>query len=138
MTPTLHSTVRQKAAALLYLLAFIACIPIANWMIGHVGTVCVPPHGPCLVPVWPWGPKDLPLMAPSGVLMIGLALTTTAVWSVVDAAWFAARESEEYKRWVRGFAFRLALVGAIWAALAGAWYVFGTWWSGEVSRSPRR
>jgi uncharacterized PurR-regulated membrane protein YhhQ (DUF165 family) len=74
MTPTLHSTARQKAAALIYLLAFIACIPIANWMIGHVGTVCVPPHGPCLVPVWPWGPKDLPLMAPSGVLMIGLAL----------------------------------------------------------------
>lgn len=74
MTPSLLSTVRQKAEALLYLLGFIACIPTANWMIGHVGTVCVPPHGPCLVPVWPWGPKDMPLMAPSGVLMIGLAL----------------------------------------------------------------
>jgi uncharacterized PurR-regulated membrane protein YhhQ (DUF165 family) len=42
-------------------------------MIGHVGTVCVP-HGPCLVPVWPWGPEGHPLMAPSGVLLIGLAL----------------------------------------------------------------
>jgi queuosine precursor transporter len=66
-------TIRQKGEALAYFLAFIACIPTANWMIGHVGTVCVP-HGPCLVPVMPWGPEGHPLMAPSGVLMIGLAL----------------------------------------------------------------
>jgi queuosine precursor transporter len=65
---------RRKAAALGYFLGFIACIPVANWMIGHVGTVCVSPHGPCLVPVAPWGPGGRPLMAPSGVLMIGLAL----------------------------------------------------------------
>jgi uncharacterized PurR-regulated membrane protein YhhQ (DUF165 family) len=51
----------------LYLLAFGLCIPLANWMIGHVGTVCVP-EGPCLIPVAPG------VMAPSGVLMIGLAL----------------------------------------------------------------
>jgi hypothetical protein len=50
-----------------WLLAFIATIPAANWMIGHVGTVC-PPGGPCLIPVAPG------VMAPSGVLMIGLAL----------------------------------------------------------------
>ena len=74
MTAASHSSARQKAEALIYLLAFIACIPLANWMIGNVGTVCAPPHGPCLVPVWPWGPKEMPLMAPSGVLMIGLAL----------------------------------------------------------------
>ncbi len=64
---------RQKLEALGYFLGFIACIPMANWMIGHVGTVCVP-QGPCLVPVAPWGPGGMPLMAPSGVLMIGLAL----------------------------------------------------------------
>ncbi len=64
---------RRKAEALGYFLAFIACIPAANWMIGHVGTVCVP-HGPCLVPVLPWGPGGHALMAPSGVLLIGLAL----------------------------------------------------------------
>jgi len=64
---------RQKIVALAYFLGFIACIPLANWMIGHLGTVCVP-QGPCLVPVWPWGPGGKPLMAPSGVLMIGLAL----------------------------------------------------------------
>lgn len=49
------------------LLAFAACIPLANWMILHVGTVCVP-QGPCLIPVAPG------LMAPSGVLTVGLAL----------------------------------------------------------------
>ena len=51
----------------LFLIAYIACIPAANWLIQHVGTVCSP-DGPCLVPVAPG------LMAPSGVLMVGLAL----------------------------------------------------------------
>jgi len=51
----------------LYLLGFGLSIPLANWMIGNVGTVC-PPDGPCLIPVAPG------VMAPSGVLMIGLAL----------------------------------------------------------------
>ena len=46
---------------------FLACIPAANWLIGHVGTVCVP-NGPCLIPVAPG------IMAPSGVLVIGAAL----------------------------------------------------------------
>ena len=64
----------QKLTAIVYLLSFMACIPLANWMIGNFGTVCPPPHGPCLVPVWPWGPNGMSLMAPSGVLMIGLAL----------------------------------------------------------------
>src|SRR5215475_10712533 len=57
----------RRTEGLLYLAAFIACIPAANWMIGNVGTTCVP-NGPCLIPV---APK---LMAPSGVLMIGFAL----------------------------------------------------------------
>jgi hypothetical protein len=47
--------------------AFVLTIPAANWLIGHVGTECIP-NGPCLVPV------GFGLMAPSGVLMIGLAL----------------------------------------------------------------
>ena len=46
---------------------FLASIPLANWMITHVGTVCVP-QGPCLVPVAPG------LLAPSGVLTVGAAL----------------------------------------------------------------
>ena len=47
--------------------AFLALVPLANWMIQHIGTACVP-QGPCLVPVAPG------LMAPSGVLTVGVAL----------------------------------------------------------------
>src|SRR6516165_8857373 len=57
----------RRIEGFVYLTAFVGCIPTANWMIGNLGTVCVP-SGPCLVPVAPG------LMAPSGVLMIGLAL----------------------------------------------------------------
>jgi uncharacterized PurR-regulated membrane protein YhhQ (DUF165 family) len=52
---------------MIFLAAFILTIPAANWLIGHVGTVCLP-DGPCMVPV------GFGLMAPSGVLIIGLAL----------------------------------------------------------------
>ena len=47
--------------------AFAATIPAANWLIGHVGTECLP-DGPCLIPV------GFGITAPSGVLMIGVAL----------------------------------------------------------------
>lgn len=56
-----------RIEGLAYLAGFTACIPAANWLIGNAGTVCVP-DGPCLIPVAPG------LMAPSGVIMIGLAL----------------------------------------------------------------
>lgn len=59
---------RWRIEGFAFLAAYIACIPAANWMIQHLGTVC-PPDGPCLIPVAPGG-----LMAPSGVLMAGLAL----------------------------------------------------------------
>lgn len=49
------------------LIAFLACIPAANWLIGNVGVKCIP-NGPCIIPV------GFGYMAPSGVLMIGLAL----------------------------------------------------------------
>jgi queuosine precursor transporter len=64
MTPSVPS----RAEGFLFLLGFGLCIPAANWLIGHVGTACVPGGGPCLIPVAPG------LMAPSGVLMVGLAL----------------------------------------------------------------
>ena len=57
----------SRTEGYLYLLGFGLSIPAANWMIGNVGTVCVP-EGPCLIPVAPG------VMAPSGVVMIGLAL----------------------------------------------------------------
>ena len=62
MTPS-----TRRLEGLLALIGFGLTIPAANWLIGHAGTVCVP-EGPCLIPVAPG------IMAPSGVLMIGLAL----------------------------------------------------------------
>jgi uncharacterized PurR-regulated membrane protein YhhQ (DUF165 family) len=52
---------------LLFLVGFALCIPAANWLIGNVGTVCDPSGTPCLIPVAPG------VMAPSGVLTVGLA-----------------------------------------------------------------
>ena len=71
--PPAASNRQRRIEGWIALALFTLTIPLANWMIGNVGAVCVP-QGPCLVPVWPWGPGGKPLMAPSGVLMIGLAL----------------------------------------------------------------
>ncbi len=66
---------------LLALICFLGLIPLANWMIGHVGLVC-PPHAPCLVPVAPG------LMAPSGVVTVGVALVLRdVVQRCLGAAW---------------------------------------------------
>lgn len=62
MTPT-----RLRAEGGVAFALFIATIPLANWLIGNVGSTCVP-GGPCLIPVAPG------IQAPSGVLMAGLAL----------------------------------------------------------------
>lgn len=75
---------RTTAEGLLCLAGFGLSIPAANWLIGHAGTVC-PPQQPCLVPVAPG------IMAPSGVVMAGLALVLRDVvqrrlgilWSVL-------------------------------------------------------
>jgi queuosine precursor transporter len=75
---------RVRLEGLVFLISYGACIPAANWLIGHLGTACVP-NGPCLIPVAPG------IHAPSGVLMIGLALVLRDLvqrrlglyWSVV-------------------------------------------------------
>jgi uncharacterized PurR-regulated membrane protein YhhQ (DUF165 family) len=58
---------RRRTEGIVFLILFGLTIPAANYLIGHVGTTCLP-NGPCLVPVLPG------LMAPSGVTMIGVAL----------------------------------------------------------------
>jgi uncharacterized PurR-regulated membrane protein YhhQ (DUF165 family) len=58
---------RRNIEGSIFLVLFCFTIPAANWMIGHLGTMCVP-NGPCLVPVAP------SMMAPSGVLLVGAAL----------------------------------------------------------------
>lgn len=61
-----HNGGSLSAVAILTFL-FAITIPIANWMISNVGTICTP-QGLCLIPV------GFGLMAPSGVLVIGIAL----------------------------------------------------------------
>jgi len=58
---------RRRTEGLLFLVLFGLTIPAANWLIGHVGTSCAR-DGPCVIPVAPG------IFAPSGVLMIGIAL----------------------------------------------------------------
>jgi len=58
----------KRSEGWIFLLLFIGSIFLANWLIGNFGTEC-PPDGPCLIPVWPG------IMAPSGVLAIGLGFT---------------------------------------------------------------
>lgn len=67
----------------LALVGFLLTIPAANWMIGNVGH-CIP-NGPCLVPV------GFGLHAPSGVLVIGLALVLRdVVHSLIGVRWALA------------------------------------------------
>jgi len=67
MTSSTAFEARRRGEGIVFLVLFALTIPTANWLIGHVGTVCMP-QAPCLVPVAPG------LMAPSGVMMIGFAL----------------------------------------------------------------
>lgn len=70
-----------RAVGFAALALFLLSVPFANWLIQHVGTVCVP-AGPCLVPVAPG------LMAPSGVLAVGAALVLRdLVQRYLGAAW---------------------------------------------------
>ncbi|MCP4410163.1 MAG: VUT family protein [Gammaproteobacteria bacterium] len=94
------------------LIGFLLCIPAANWLIGNVGTTCIP-NGPCLIPVAPG------LSAPSGVLMIGLALVlrdvvqqtlgrTWAMWAIVIGAALSWLLASPYLALASGVAFLLA------------------------------
>ena len=62
----LRST-KDYSVGIIYFILFILTIPAMNWVVMNVGTVCTA-DGPCLIPVWPG------IMAPSGVLMAGVAL----------------------------------------------------------------
>jgi queuosine precursor transporter len=59
---------QRKREGVIFLVLFALTIPAANWLIGHVGTACIAPRGPCVVPVAPG------VMAPSGVMLVGVAL----------------------------------------------------------------
>lgn len=67
-----------------------------------------------------------PTLIPRWLLMFGLALTTTAAYIVIDAAFFAGNEPEEYRRYAARFAGGLYTLGLVWFAVMGTWYIFGT------------
>jgi queuosine precursor transporter len=67
MQTSMTNETRRWIEGSVFFVLFCLTIPVANWMIGNVGTVCTR-DGTCLIPVAPG------LMAPSGVLMVGIAL----------------------------------------------------------------
>jgi hypothetical protein len=73
-----------------------------------------------------WNTSD-PTFWPRWLMVLGLAMGTTAAWAVVDSAWFASRESDDYRRWAARFA-RWLYVGAfLWTAVAGTCYMLLGW-----------
>ncbi len=66
-----------------------------------------------------------PSLWPRWLMMFGLALTTTAAYVVVDTAYFAGGESDQYRQWARRLALVMYTVGLAWFALSGTWYFFG-------------
>ncbi len=74
---------------------------------------------------------------PRWLLMLGLAVQTTAAWALLDAEWLGGKvavpadakhsANGDYRGWAWGFALKLYTVGLVWFAAAGSWYVFGTW-----------
>jgi len=71
----------SRQAGFLCLGLFSLTILLGNWVVGNVGTVCQA-GGPCLIPVWPG------IMAPSGVMLAGLALVLRdAVQSLLGKSW---------------------------------------------------
>jgi len=67
-----------------------------------------------------------PTLLPRWLMMFGLAITTVAAYIVLDSAFFARREQQEYRDWAGRFAFRLYTLGLLWFAVTGTWYIFGT------------
>ena len=68
-----------------------------------------------------------PTLWPRWLMMFGLALTTMGAYIVVDTAFFAGKETAEYRQWAVDFALKVYATGIVWFAVMGSWYVFGTW-----------
>ncbi|ATB31119.1 VUT family protein [Melittangium boletus] len=85
----------RRTEGFVYLVGFGASIPLSNWMLGHVGVLCSE-SGPCLLPVGPG------LLAPSGVLVVGLA--------------FVLRDLVQ-RRLGKGWALLAILLGALLSAV---------------------
>jgi hypothetical protein len=73
-----------------------------------------------------------PTLLPRFSLMFGLAILSTAMWIVFDAAFFYRKkgeqpEGEDYRRWALDFAVKVVRVGVIWTVVSGTIYLLATW-----------
>jgi uncharacterized PurR-regulated membrane protein YhhQ (DUF165 family) len=108
-----------------FLIGFALCIPAANWMIGNLGSFCVP-NGPCLIPVAPG------IMAPSGVLMIGMALVlrvlTPPALVLASATAFLLSETADLAVYTplqkRGLTLAVAASGAVGLVVDSVVFLF--------------
>jgi hypothetical protein len=70
-----------------------------------------------------WGD---PTLIPRWLFMFALALTTTAVFVLLDAAFLSGRDEESYRCYARRLAFALYTLGLALFVGFGSWYIFGT------------
>ncbi len=66
-----------------------------------------------------------PTLWPRWLMMVGLALCSTAAWIALDTAFFCAAESDSFRDYARRTALKLYLAGATLFGLMGTWYIFG-------------
>ncbi|OGO42644.1 MAG: hypothetical protein A2Z04_00260, partial [Chloroflexi bacterium RBG_16_57_9] len=65
-----------------------------------------------------------PTLWPRWLMMLGLAVTTVGAYIIVDAAFFARKESDAYKRWIPRAALIIYTIGIVKFAITGTWYFF--------------
>lgn len=65
-------------------------------------------------------------LIPRWLFMFAIALTTTAAFVLLDAAFLSGSESDDYRRYAGRFASILYTIGLLWFAGVGSWYIFGT------------
>lgn len=67
-----------------------------------------------------------PTLIPRWLFMFGMAITTTAAFVLIDAAFLSGRDDEDYRRYASRFAVALYTIGILWFIGFGSWYLFGT------------
>lgn len=67
-----------------------------------------------------------PTLVPRWLFMFGIAITTTAAFVMLDAAYMSSREDDTYHGYAARFSAVLYTLGIVWFAGFGSWYIFGT------------
>jgi hypothetical protein len=68
-----------------------------------------------------------PSLWPRWLLMLGIAIMTTAVWLVADATFLDTESDSAYRAWAYRAAAGLYVAGLAFYGVTATWYVFGTW-----------